>query len=101
MTVLPHGLVVVIQETRRDVRDGETRPIHPAAAIRGNTFPNATGTANSGLLVTKRQYKFYQLGGVLPPPVKTYKVTFTAAGTYRYICEIHDEIGMVGTVVVK
>jgi len=67
----------------------------------GNTFPNATGTANSGLLVTKRQYKFYQLGGVLPPPVKTYKVTFTAAGTYRYICEIHDEIGMVGTVVVK
>ena len=67
----------------------------------GNTFPNATGTANSGLLVTHRQYRFYQLAGLLPPAVATYKVTFTAAGTYQYICEIHDEVGMVGTVVVR
>ena len=51
--------------------------------------------------MTKRQYKFYQLAGVLPSAVATYKVTFTAAGTYQYICEIHDEIGMVGTVVVR
>ena len=60
----------------------------------GNTFPNATGTANSGLLVTKREYQFYQLGRFLPPPITSYKVTFTAAGTYQYICEIHDEVGI-------
>jgi|tagenome__1003787_1003787.scaffolds.fasta_scaffold20968828_5 plastocyanin len=31
----------------------------------------------------------------------TYRVRFTNAGTYRYICGLHDELGMVGTVVVK
>ncbi len=31
---------------------------------------------------------------------KTFSVTFTRAGTYHYICALHDEMGMRGTVVV-
>jgi plastocyanin len=31
----------------------------------------------------------------------TYKHKFTKAGTYRYVCTLHDGKGMKGTVVVK
>jgi len=38
--------------------------------------------------------------GVLAPGVP-FKVTFTAVGTFHYICAIHDDMGMVGDVVVE
>lgn len=38
--------------------------------------------------------------GILPPGSK-FAVTFTATGTFRYICALHDYMGMVGTVIVK
>jgi plastocyanin len=66
----------------------------------GNTY-DGTGTVNSGFLSTRRQYAYFQLAGVLPPPTTRFKVTFTRAGTYEYICALHDEIGMVGTIVVN
>src|SRR5450759_1787061 len=31
-------------------------------------------------------------------PGSSFKVTFTKAGTYHYICGLHDYLGMVGTV---
>ncbi|TMC75078.1 MAG: hypothetical protein E6J15_07975 [Chloroflexi bacterium] len=66
----------------------------------GNTY-NGTGTVNSGFLSTNEQYAFYQLTDVLPPPTTKFKLTFTKAGTYQYICALHDGAGMVGTVVVR
>lgn len=41
--------------------------------------------------------------GVLPTagPGTHFRVTFEKAGTYHYICQFHDGMGMVGTVVVK
>ena len=33
-----------------------------------------------------------------PPLIEGYKLTFTKAGTYKYICTVHDD--MKGTVVV-
>jgi hypothetical protein len=30
-----------------------------------------------------------------------FRVTFTHAGTYDYICALHDNLGMVGKVIVK
>jgi plastocyanin len=57
--------------------------------------------------------KFAKVPGnvVLPPGVApfdsgdmeedaTFKHTFTVAGTYKYICKYHEEMGMTGTVVV-
>jgi len=35
-----------------------------------------------------------------PLGVTRFRVTFTAPGTFRYICALHDDEGMVGTVVV-
>jgi plastocyanin len=36
----------------------------------------------------------------LPPGVARFRVTFKNPGTYPYICAIHDELGMKGTVIV-
>ena len=36
----------------------------------------------------------------LPPGVTRFRVTFKNPGTYPYICAIHDELGMKGTVIV-
>jgi plastocyanin len=30
-----------------------------------------------------------------------FRVTFKQPGTYKYICALHDNIGMVGTVIVE
>jgi plastocyanin len=34
------------------------------------------------------------------PGITRFRVTFTAPGTYEYICAVHDQLGMKGTVVV-
>src|SRR4051812_6570933 len=41
--------------------------------------------------------------GIIPAdagPQSTFDVTFTAAGTFNYICALHDYMGMVGKVIV-
>jgi plastocyanin len=35
------------------------------------------------------------------PGVTRFRVTFTAPGTFNYICAVHDQLGMAGTVVVQ
>jgi plastocyanin len=35
-----------------------------------------------------------------PPSIPVFRVTFTTAGTYHYICALHDKLGMVGKVIV-
>jgi len=42
-----------------------------------------------------------QLNSGILLPGSSFKVTFTKAGTYRYVCGLHDYLGMVGTVKVK
>ena len=48
----------------------------------GNPTNFAGGQLNSGILL----------------PGSSFTVTFTKAGTYHYICGLHDYLGMVGTV---
>lgn len=38
--------------------------------------------------------------GILVAPSSTFTVTFTKAGTYSYLCMLHDQMGMVGSVTV-
>jgi plastocyanin len=42
-----------------------------------------------------------QLNSGIIPPGGSFTVTFTKAGTYPYVCALHDYLGMVGTVVVS
>ena len=36
-----------------------------------------------------------------PPSIPVFRVTFLKPGTYNYICALHDELGMVGKVIVE
>jgi plastocyanin len=55
-------------------------------------------SANSGLLVSAPQDRT----GLPQAPQGTtrFRVTFTATGTFNYICSLHDDLGMKGTVIV-
>ncbi len=63
-----------------------TEPAPPALfAPSGNPARYRGGDLNSGIL----------------PPHSTFKVTFKKAGTFHYVCALHDFMGMVGKVVVR
>lgn len=62
---------------------------------------DGTGTANSGFMSTQAQFDYYHLAGVipgLPGGLTSYRLTFTKAGHFKYICGIHDGAGMFGFV---
>jgi plastocyanin len=63
------------------------------------TLSSTSDSAHSGFLVAAPQDQV----GVpqTPPGVTVFRVTFTGAGTYDYICALHDTLGMVGKVIVK
>jgi plastocyanin len=65
---------------------------------------DGSGTANSGFMVTRDQFDYYQLGGFIPGltgALTKYTLTFTKAGDFKYICGIHDGAGMFGFVHVR
>jgi plastocyanin len=63
------------------------------------TLNSTSDSAHSGFLEAAPEDQM----GVLqtPPGVTVFRVTFTRAGTYNYICALHDALGMVGKVIVK
>jgi plastocyanin len=71
---------------------------------------NSKDEINSGLLIAQAQDR---ANGVTPlsgtpgtsvpiaqvsPTLNRFRVTFNATGLYRWICELHDDIGMIGWV---
>jgi plastocyanin len=72
---------------------GEPPPTHGAAGssikfkVVASSSWNGAGFHNSGIFTNS-----------FPPNIEGYKLTFTKAGTYNYICTVHDN--MKGTVVV-
>jgi plastocyanin len=65
---------------------------NPAAlAPAGGNSYDGTGTVNSGFMPGKQDPA---------PGPRTYSLTFTKPGTYEYLCELHDEMGMNGHITV-
>jgi len=62
------------------------------------TISSPSESANSGVL--KLAYQDRPNLAQSPPGVTRFRVTFTAPGTFNYICAIHDYLGMKGTVIV-
>jgi plastocyanin len=60
---------------------------------------SATDSVNSGFLAPAPQDR--PMLPQSPPGVTRFRVTFKAPGTFNYICALHDEIGMKGTVIVN
>ena len=62
------------------------------------TLNSPTDSAHSGILVAAPQNQANVPQS--PPGMTVFRVTFTAPGTYDYKCALHDNLGMVGKVVV-
>jgi plastocyanin len=62
------------------------------------TIGSPTDSVHSGFLIAAPQER----AGLpqSPQAVTRFRVTFTAPGTFNYLCALHDDLGMVGTVVV-
>lgn len=62
------------------------------------TITSVTDSVHSGFIVSAPQERT----GLPQAPLGAtrFRVTFSAAGTYPYICSLHDELGMKGTVIV-
>jgi len=71
----------------------------------GSTVSDPSQQVNSGFLVSQAAVDYLNAGFFFPPPVPaphlSASFTFTAPGVYHYICALHDDVGMVGTVIVE
>jgi plastocyanin len=86
-----------------------TEPVNdmpPSAAVtvdpdgvRHATVSSPTDSVNSGYIGAPNQETAGQPQAALD--FTRFRVTFTAPGTFNYTCALHDEIGMVGTVIVQ
>ena len=68
------------------------------------TISSPNESVNSGFIGPLNQETTGQpeaaLGFLFPSPGTRFRVTFTAPGTFNYICSLHDNLGMKGTVIV-
>ena len=62
------------------------------------TISSPNDSVNSGLLALAFQDRKNLAQS--PLGVTRFRVTFTAPGTFKYICALHDNVGMLGTVIV-
>lgn len=86
-----------------------TEPVDPRPAsqnvtstpdgARETTISSISDSVNSGLLQASPQDRPNLAQA--PAGVTRFRVTFTAPGTFNYICAIHDDLGMKGTVIVQ
>jgi plastocyanin len=86
------------------VEPQDPRPASPnvqltADGARSVVISSPTDSVNSGFLSPTPQDR----PGIAQaaPGVTRFRVTFTSAGTFNYICAIHDDLGMNGTVIVN
>jgi len=113
----PHSITFNSNKTNDDIRltapDGSVH-LNPKAVAPvngpGEPPPSSTGSSSSSgppkfKVVASKTWNgqgFLNSGVFVnsfgPPLIEGYKLTFTKAGTYKYLCTVHDE--MKGTVVV-
>lgn len=71
----------------------------------GTVISSPTDQVNSGFLISQQLVDYLNAGFLFQPPVPAPHLSasfkFTAPGVYHYICALHDELGMIGTVVVN
>jgi plastocyanin len=92
----PHTVTFGTEPT--DPRGPSTNVSGTTDGARQATISSTADSVNSGLLALAPQDRT----GLPETPlgVTRFRVTFTAPGTYNYICSLHDNLGMVGTVIV-
>jgi plastocyanin len=100
---LPQQLTVTVGTT---VLWTNPDPVTPHTVTFGPEPPNPrtiVGTDGPGHATIASPNQAVNSGflGASFPAGSQFRVTFTTPGTYQYICALHDDIGMVGTIVVQ
>jgi len=81
-------------------------PMPPSANVtidadgaRHVTMASTGGSAHSGFIVSAPQERVFLPQAALG--ATRFRVTFTHAGSYAYICALHDDLGMKGVIIVR
>lgn len=92
----PHTVTFGTEPT--DPRPPSANITVSADGARQAIISSSTQSVNSGLLILA----FQDRPGLPETPlgVTRFRVTFTVPGTFNYICSLHDNLGMKGTVIV-
>jgi len=92
----PHTVTFGAEPT--DPRPPSTNVSPTPDGARQATIQSTADAVNSGILILA----FQDRPGLPETPlgVTRFRVTFTAPGTYNYICALHDNLGMTGKVIV-
>jgi plastocyanin len=95
--VLPHTITFGTEPV--DILDPSPDVTVDADGARHAVIKVAADSTHSGFIVAAPQERL----GVAQAPLGTtrFRVTFPKAGTFPYICALHDGLGMTGTVIVK
>jgi len=95
---LPHTITFGKEPANPGPPSGNVRLIPDADGVLHATISSQGDNVHSGLIVASPQN---QVGVAQSTPGNTrFRITFTEAGTYNYICALHDDLGMVGKVIV-
>lgn len=81
-----------------DPRPPSTGVQSTSDGARQATISSPSASVNSGFLSPTPQDRANLAQA--PLGITRFRVTFTAPGTYNYICAVHDQLGMTGTVIV-
>jgi len=82
-----------------DPRPPSANVLPTSDGARHAVISSPTDSVNSGFLTSAPQDRAGLAQST--PGVTRFLVTFTSPGTFNYICAIHDELGMTGTVIVN
>ncbi|WP_353068597.1 plastocyanin/azurin family copper-binding protein [Tunturibacter empetritectus] len=96
---LPHTITFGKEPSNPGPPSGNVPLTLDADGVLHATISSQGDNVHSGLIVASPQN---QVGvGQSPPGNTRFRITFTEAGTYNYICALHDNLGMIGKVIVR
>jgi len=81
-----------------DPRPASTNVVPTSDGAREAVIGSSSDSVNSGFLSPAPQDRANLAQS--PSGVTRFRVTFTSPGTFDYICAVHDQLGMKGTVIV-
>ena len=96
--ITPHTVTFGTEPTGSPTPPSAGVTVDADGARNGGTIASPTQSVHSGFI----QAAFQDRVGLAQTPlgVTRFRVTFNTPGTFNYICALHDDIGMVGRVIV-
>jgi plastocyanin len=95
--ITPHTITFGV--VPQDLIDPSSNVTVDADGARHADISSTADNVHSGFIAAAPQD---QIGRPQPPPgVTRFRVTFTKAGVFNYVCALHDNLGMLGKVIVR